>query len=313
MRLAALDLGSLTVRLAVAEGYGPGHRRIVHRGREITGLAEGMTNTGELAHPAMARTLAAVAHFAREIDRRQVERVLAVATQAVRQARNREAFLAEVRKVWPWPVEVLPPAAEARLTLAGVLSVLDPAVPASGPVLVFDLGGGSTEFALIRPGQEPVLLSLPLGVLTLSQTRPLGDPPEPGRVAALQQELRERLQNFRRERFPGLPGSGLRLVGTAGAVTTLAAMSLKMTAYDPERVNNLTLTRGQVEELAALLMSHFEAERARLPGVEAKKAPFMPAGALIVLAVLEMCGAEGLTVSDAGLLEGVMAALAKES
>ncbi len=294
------------MRLAVAESGGAGSCRIVHRGREITGLAEGLNQTGDLAPAATARTLAAVAGFAREIKEQVIERVRAVATQAVRQARNREDFLAELKTVWPWPVDVLAPEEEARLTLTGVLSVLNPQVLARGPVVVFDLGGASTEFALVRPGKEPVLKSLPLGVLTLSQARPLGDPPAPARVAALKAELDRLLGDFWQDHFAGLfPGPG-RLVGTAGAVTTLAAMSLQMTAYDPERVNNLALTRGRVEELAALMSRLPEAQRALLPGLEAKKAGVMVAGVLIVLAIMRACRQEALTVSDAGLLEGVL-------
>ncbi len=131
-------------------------------------------------------------------------------------------------------------------------------------LLVFDVGGGSSEFALVRPGREPVLASLPLGVLTLSQARPLGDPPRPEKVAALKEELAARLSFFYGEAIgPYLQGNP-RLVGTAGAVTTLAAMQLQLRTYDPHKINNLTLTRAQVAALAELLAGLPEAARARL-------------------------------------------------
>jgi exopolyphosphatase/guanosine-5'-triphosphate,3'-diphosphate pyrophosphatase len=128
-------------------------------------------------------------------------------------------------------VEVLAPGEEARLSLTGVLSALAPEILTVPAVLVFDVGGGSSEFALVRKGTAPVFASLPLGVLTLSQARPLGDPPQPGKVAALKEELTAQLEVFYREKFqPHLPAAP-QLVGTAGAVTTRAAMQLGLREY----------------------------------------------------------------------------------
>jgi exopolyphosphatase / guanosine-5'-triphosphate,3'-diphosphate pyrophosphatase len=304
-RFAALDLGSLTVRLAVAEpAPAGGFRVLVHR-REITGLGQDLSATGELAPEGMARTLKALATFQTVMSAQNVEVCRAVGTQALRQARNREDFLAQAHNSLGLTVEVLAPAEEARLSLTGVLSVLNPEF-LTAPVVVFDVGGGSSEFALVRPGQEPVFASLPLGVLTLSQARPLGDPPQPDRVAALKQDLITQLTAFFEQslkpEFQGPP----RLVGTAGAVTTLAAMQLKLPAYDPKVINNAVLTRAQVARLAELVAGLPEAERARLPGLEPAKAGVMVAGALIVLAILEVWRQDLLVVIDAGLLEGVL-------
>jgi exopolyphosphatase/guanosine-5'-triphosphate,3'-diphosphate pyrophosphatase len=229
-----------------------------------------------------------------------------VGTQALRQARNRQVFLDQAQDTLGLAVEVLAPEAEARLSLTGVLTSLAPAVLTAPHVLVFDVGGGSSEFALMRLGQEPVFASLPLGVLTLSQARPLGDPPAPERVVALKEELAARLGSFYQETIrPHLEGDPC-LVGTAGAVTTLAALQLKLRAYDPHKINNLILTREQVAALAALLAGMPEAARARLPGIEPAKAGVMVAGALIILTILTVCRADSLVVIDAGLLEGVL-------
>jgi exopolyphosphatase/guanosine-5'-triphosphate,3'-diphosphate pyrophosphatase len=308
-RFAALDLGSLTVRLAVAEpGAGGGFRVLVHR-REVTGLGQGLAATGELAPEGMARTLTALQDFRRVMADQGVTRYRAVGTQALRQARNRQLFLEQVRNALGLAVEVLSAAAEARLSLAGVMSALNPQI-LTAPVLVFDVGGGSSEFALVAPGQEPVFASLPLGVLTLSQARPLADPPGPEQVAALKQEITAQLTEFSQAvlmaHLTGMP----RLVGTAGAVTTLAAMQLKLKEYDPEKINNLVLTRVQVAALAELMARLSEAERARLIGMEPAKAGVMVAGALIVLTILEIWRQDSLVVVDAGLLEGVLYDLA---
>jgi exopolyphosphatase/guanosine-5'-triphosphate,3'-diphosphate pyrophosphatase len=311
-RFAALDLGSLTVRLAVAEPAPAGQFRVLLHHREITGLGRGLAATNDLAPEAMARTLKALQTFKQLMTAQGVEVFRAVGTQALRQARNRQVFLDRLRDTLGLAVEVLAPEAEARLSLTGVLTSLAPKVLTAPEVLVFDVGGGSSEFAIMRPGQEPVFVSLPLGVLTLSQARPLGDPPRPEKVAALQEELTARLGSFYQEAIrPHLEG-GPCLVGTAGAVTTLAALQLQLRTYDPNKINNLVLTRNQVAALAGLLAGLPEAARARLPGIEPAKAGVMVAGALIVLTILTVCRADSLVVIDAGLLEGVLHEMARQ-
>jgi exopolyphosphatase/guanosine-5'-triphosphate,3'-diphosphate pyrophosphatase len=305
VRLAALDLGSLTVRLAVGEAGEAGRLRVLAQRREVTGLGEGLAQTGVLAPEAMARTLKPLKGFVQELKAQGVARCQAVGTQALRQARNREVFLKELADLG-LQVRLLSPAEEARLTLKGVLSALRPEFLQAPALVVFDVGGGSSEFTLVRPGQEPVFAGLPLGVLTLSQVRPLGAPPRPEAVAALEQEITRQLESFYQASFEHLLPKPPRLVGTAGAVTTLAAMSLKMSPYDPDQINNTILTRPQVEELAALLARLPEAERARLPGMEAAKAGVMVAGALIVLTILKTFRQDTLITIDAGLLEGVL-------
>jgi exopolyphosphatase / guanosine-5'-triphosphate,3'-diphosphate pyrophosphatase len=309
-RFAALDLGSLTVRLAVAERSPGGELQVLAQLREITGLGQGLAATGNLAPKGMARTLEALKNFKEVMSAHQVTVCRAVGTQALRQARNRQHFLDEVRDTLGLAVEVLAPEAEARLSLTGVLTALAPVVLAAPEVLVFDVGGGSTEFALVSRGREPVFASLPLGVLTLSQARPLGDPPRPEKVAALKEELAARLSWFSQEAIgPYLQGNP-RLVGTAGAVTTLAAMQLTLRVYDANKINNLTLTRAQVAALADVLAGLPEAARARLAGIEPAKAGVMVAGALIVLTILEVHRQDSLVVIDAGLLEGVLHGMA---
>ena len=207
-RFAALDLGSLTVRLAIAGAHPPGEFRLLLHRREITGLGQGLALTGELAPEGMDRTLRALKLFGQIIADYQVEKIRMVATHALRVAANGPAFLARLRVSLGLTVEVLSPEEEARLSLQGVLTALAPQyLPA--PVLVFDVGGGSSEFALVRPGLEPRFASLPLGVLTLSQAHPLGDPPEPEKVAVLHQELSQRLGRLRDADFaPGPNGLG---------------------------------------------------------------------------------------------------------
>jgi exopolyphosphatase/guanosine-5'-triphosphate,3'-diphosphate pyrophosphatase len=310
---AALDVGSLTVRLAVAEALAGGQYRLLAHRREITGLGRELAATNELAPEDMARTLAALKEFQQVMADHRVEIYRAVGTQALRQARNRRDFLDRVHDSLGLALEVLAPLAEAQLSLTGVMSALDPEVLAAPAVLVFDVGGGSSEFALVRPQREPVFASLPLGVLTLSQARPVGDPPEPEKVVALQKELIDRLSLFHEEIIsPHLDAAPL-LVGTAGAVTTLAAMQLKLKDYDPKKVDNLRLARSQVEALTREMARLPEAARARLIGMEPGKAGVMVTGGLLVLAIMTVWSQDRLVVIDAGLLEGILAGLAAET
>ncbi len=310
-RIAAVDLGSLTVRLAVAEVVESGSFQVILHLREITGLGREVAETGVLSRADQDHTLEALRGFAGEMAARGVTRGQGVATQAVRQAQNGKEFLQEAADVLNLPVRLLSPEEEAYLTWRGVLSALDPKYLDDGPLLVFDVGGGSSEFILVRPGQEPTFAGLPLGVLSVSQARPLGDPPHPHKVEDLKRELRRTLQNFYQPRFGVLLEKSPLLVGTAGSVTTLAAVAQDMTEYDPARVNNYILTKKEVAELAALMAALPESERARLPGIEPAKAGVMVAGALIVQAILAVSGQDHLVAIDAGLLEGVLAELAQ--
>jgi exopolyphosphatase/guanosine-5'-triphosphate,3'-diphosphate pyrophosphatase len=260
----------------------------------------------------MARSFKALTVFVRVMLDQGVEAVRLVGTQALRQARDQEVFVRQVQEELGLPVEILSPEAEARLSLKGVLSALAPELMEAPELVIFDVGGGSAEWALIRQGQKPQFASLPLGVLTLSQTIPLGDPPQAEALAAMKREILRRLEEFQQQHLqPFLHGTP-RLVGTAGAVTTLAALALVLSPYDASRVNNLLLTRGQVGALTELLCRLPEADRARLPGMEPAKAGVMVAGALIIQTILEIFQQDSLVVIDAGLLEGVLGEMAEK-
>jgi exopolyphosphatase/guanosine-5'-triphosphate,3'-diphosphate pyrophosphatase len=310
-RIAAVDIGSLTVRLAVAEVVEPGRFQVIWHHREVTGLGREVAETGLLSRADQERTLTALGDFAREMAARGVNRGRGVATQAVRQAGNGLEFLRAAEKVLNLPVRLLAAEEEAHLSLSGVLSALDRKHRDAGPLLVFDVGGGSSEFILVRQSREPVFAGLPLGVLSLSRARPLGDPPRPDRVADLSAELFRDLQEFYRQHFGELLEDSPTLVGTAGAVTTLAAMAQGLKEYDPQRVDNYILTKEQVAGLAGRLAALPEKERALLPGIEPAKAGVMVAGVLIIQTILQVFGQDHLVTIDAGLLEGVLAELAK--
>jgi exopolyphosphatase/guanosine-5'-triphosphate,3'-diphosphate pyrophosphatase len=310
-RIAAIDLGSLTVRLAVAEVEEPGKFRVILHRRAITGLGREVATTGRIDKADQDRTLEALRGFAQEMAGHEVARGLAVATQAVRQAFNGEEFLQAAQEVLPVPLRLLAPEEEAQLTMQGVLSALDPKYRDAGPILIFDVGGGSSEFVLVRPEDEPRFAGLPIGVLSMTRARPLGDPPQRYRVEDLKRELRSSLLRFYQPHFGVLLSKPPILVGTAGSVTTLAALDQDMTEYDPQRINNYVLSKQDITDMATLLAALPEKERAELPGIEPEKAGVMVAGALIIQTILSVTCQDHLVVIDAGLLEGVLAEVAR--
>ena len=299
------------MRLAVAEVEEPGKFRVILHRRAITGLGREVATTGRLDQADQDRTLEALRGFAQEIAGHEVARGLAVATQAVRQAFNGEEFLQAAQEVLPVPLRLLAPEEEAHLTMQGVMSALDPKYRDAGPILIFDVGGGSSEFVLVRPEDEPRFAGLPIGVLSMTRARPLGDPPQRYRVEDLKRELRSSLLRFYQPHFGVLLSKPPILVGTAGSVTTLAALDQDMTEYDPQRINNYVLSKQDITDMATLLAALPEKERAELPGIEPEKAGVMVAGVLIIQTILSVTGQDHLVVIDAGLLEGVLAEVAR--
>lgn len=298
-RFAAIDVGTNTVRLLVAEARAPGAYAVMHQAQAITRLGEGLEATGRLTAAAIERTVAALAEYAEAARRLGALAVRAVATSAAREAANQEAFLTAAATAG-CAVEIVGPDEEARLTTLGALSLLPR--PASR-CLVIDIGGGSTELTRAVGGLPRASVSLPLGVVKLTERFLPDDPPAAAALAALRVHVREALAvgvSFRGDLGPA------EAIGTAGTVTTLAALELGLDPYDPERVTGHRLTSGRVRELLARLAGMPLAERRRLPGLEPGRADVIVAGTCLLAETLAVLGFEALTVSDGGLREGVL-------
>lgn len=299
---AAVDVGSNTVRLLVGECR---EGQVVPRRyfRRITRLGGGGTSEEGLCADAMARTMAALKECGKILQEEKIARVRAVGTAALRSADNAAPFVQQVRSSLHIPLEIIDGEEEARLSAGGVLSALMPSPERS---LIFDIGGGSTEFILWSQGRTMFHRSYPLGVVRLSETCSSDRERHP-----LIDETLRRLQDDLDD--AGL-GTALRepaclLVGTAGTVTTLAALHLEMTEYDWRRVNNLVLPRRSLQELRRRLGGLSVAEREALPGMEAGRGDLIVPGLDIVLGILKLTERSRLTVSDFGLLEGVLLSL----
>lgn len=299
-RLATVDLGTNTVRLLVVEVEGGEWRRL-HQSQRVTRLGEGQAAAGRLLEAPMRRTVDTVSEFIAAARGLGVSDIRAVATSAVREAPNRDEFLARLRAATGLDVEVVSGEEEARLTLQGVAAALP---RLGGSFVLFDIGGGSTEFVLGERGRLGAAVSLRLGVVRLAERFVDEGPVDWERFAVMRGEIEGRLVREMPARIAEARAPAL--VGTAGTVTTLAALDLGLAAYDADRVHGHVLTRETVERLLRRLGALAMAERARLPCLEPGRADVIIPGIAICLAVMGRLGYDSLVVSDRGLREGIL-------
>jgi exopolyphosphatase/guanosine-5'-triphosphate,3'-diphosphate pyrophosphatase len=282
MRVAAVDLGTNSTRLLVADVDG-GRVEEVVRLSEITRLGEGVDERRKLLPLPVARVRNVLSDYRREVERLGAERVLTIGTSAVRDAENGEAFLGEIEWSYGFTTRLVTGDEEAGLTLRGVAT----GRPLDERTLVLDVGGGSTE--LIMTSERT---SIDVGSVRLTERHLRSDPPAPGALAAAASEVRGLLPQL----------EPTTAVGVAGTITTLAALELG--GYDPDRVHGFHLSRAAVEQQLERLASLPLAERRELPGLEPERAPVIVGGALIVSTVLDRYGLQGLEVSERDLLHG---------
>ncbi len=300
--LAAIDAGSNTLRLLLGR-VARGRVLPEQYQRRITRLAGGFTHEEGLSPVAMERTLLAFGDFSSICRAADVKQIAAVGTAAFRLAVNGPSFAAEIQRRFGIPLEIISGEREAELMAAGVLSALD---APDQPSLIVDIGGGSTELVLVSCGEVLWSCSLPLGVVRLSEDYPTG---ENRRKAIL-----DRLSSVRPMigdacRQAHLVPKDLVLVGTAGTVTTLAALDMQMSDYDWRKVNGYRMRRAGVERWLQQLGPMTASERESLAGMEAGRGDLIVAGIEILCGVMGLVGTAELVVSDFGILEGLLLSL----
>lgn len=305
MLLAGIDIGTLTCRLLIGRVADDGRVTEIYADRRILRLGEGVDRDRLLRPDAMARVIATLRDWRAIIDRHRPAACAAVATSAVRQARNQEEFLARVRQEVGFDVEVISGEEEARRTLLGIRSGLPGGVTS---FLGLDIGGGSTEFIVDRLGQAPVVRSIELGVVRLTERLLTGDPPTAGQIQAARELIRENTERVRKS-LGVLEGTAL--VGTAGTITTLAAMAQKLPAYESHRIHNYRLSLEAIQELERDILSRTKFQRRGMLGLEAGREDVVAAGTLILHEIMDVLGYGEILVSDFGLREGVLLDLAE--
>ncbi|MFJ2114568.1 MULTISPECIES: exopolyphosphatase [unclassified Streptomyces] len=302
-RVAAIDCGTNSIRLLIADADpDTGELTDLDRRMTVVRLGQGVDRTGRLAPEALERTFAACREYAAVIKEHGVERIRFVATSASRDAENRDEFVGGVLEILGVEPEVITGDEEAALSFTGATREL----PGRDSRLVVDIGGGSTEFVV---GEDRVRAarSVDIGCVRLTERHlvhdgTVEDPPSAGRIAAIRADIEAALDLAERTVPLREPRT---LVGLAGSVTTVAAVALGLTAYDPTAIHRARISYEQVKAVTDRMLTTTHDERAAIPVLHAGRVDVIGAGCLILLAVMERTGANEVVVSEHDILDGI--------
>jgi exopolyphosphatase/guanosine-5'-triphosphate,3'-diphosphate pyrophosphatase len=266
---------------------------------EIVRLGAGVDRTGELAPEALERTFTALRAYAADISRLGAERVRMVATSATRDARNRGELVAGVRAILGVDPEVISGDEEAALSYAGAAAELP---HAATPILVADIGGGSTELVLGDSSGVLAARSVNIGCVRMAERHFRTDPPDPAEAAAIVADVNAAL-DLAEQTVPLREAA--TLVGVAGTVTTIAALAAGLPEYDSERIHLLSTPAGAVAEVTGKLLAMTHSERAALPVMHPGRVDVIAAGALVLRTLVERVGLPAVIASERDILDGL--------
>ncbi|WP_299953646.1 Ppx/GppA phosphatase family protein [uncultured Modestobacter sp.] len=313
-RVAAIDCGTNSIRLLVADVPAEGAHTDLLRRMEVVRLGQGVDATGRLAPEAIERTRVVLAEYAAQARELGAERVRMVATSASRDAANRDEFEAMVVATLGQLPDVVPGVEEAELSFLGATASLAAAAQAHGqaaprpPYLVVDIGGGSTEFVLGDAAGVRAARSVDVGCVRLTERHLRSDPPPPDEVQAAEADVRAALDLVAAE----VPvGEAATLVGLAGSVTTVAALALGLTAYDPAAIHGSRIPVGAVRSVTAGLLTATRARRAASPVMHPGRVDVIGAGALVLRVIMDAFELEDVVVSEHDILDGIALRLAR--
>ena len=305
VRLAAIDVGSNSVHMVVADVGAGGRIEVVDRVKEMVRLGRRAFSTGRLGAEAMQLAARTLRTFARLARARHVEQLTAVATSAVRESRNGAEFVRRLRRETGLEVRVISGIEEARLISRAAHHALG---LEGGPHLLIDVGGGSVEISLARDGRPLWLRSFPLGTARLTERFILRDPPSAGQVRQLERHLARELRPvLDRVRRAGV----VRAIGTSGTVNTLVSMAHAARGEDMLRLHGSSATAAEIARLRRRVLAVGPAKRADLPGMEAKRVDLMPASAVLLDFILTRAGIGEIMACTWALREGLLLELAR--
>jgi len=301
-KVAAVDIGTNTIRLLVVSGNKQSWE-ILHQAMETSRLGQGLRSkdgSAMLQREAMERSLDVIQSYVKQAQEMQVDEIRLVATSAVREASNGPEFTSEVFRRTGMQTEVVSGEKEAALSLKGVGMTIDD----REGILVLDIGGGSTEFILSQNGEILKAKSIPVGAVVMTERYLHNDHPKSHELktmrAFIQKSLEPILEEF---------GNKMPLVGTAGTITTIGAVYLKMECYDYQKINGLTLHRKDIKSILKNFNSVPLIERRKIVGLEPKRADIITAGTEILMMIMNEFNYTDMLVSDFGLREGIIAEL----
>jgi exopolyphosphatase/guanosine-5'-triphosphate,3'-diphosphate pyrophosphatase len=297
MSVAAIDIGTNSVRLLILDETG----KQVAREMEITRLGQGVDRTGVLSDVAMERTVIVLQRYAELLNRHRAKDLRMTTTSAARDASNRDEFYTRVRAAVGQDPELLSGEDEAKLSFAGATASL-PASPSG--FIVFDIGGGSTEFA--RGVSEPErFLSLDIGAVRVTERYLNSDPPTADQLALARRDVSALLEEARKRLEPQGNESW---VGLAGTVTTFAAHAAQTKRYAPELTHGKRLSRQLVDDFTTTLAAIPSSQRATML-MEPKRAPVIVGGALVLQSIMHDFELDSITTSEHDILDGLAASL----
>ncbi len=301
MRVAAIDCGTNSIRLFIADIDGGNFREVV-RDMEIVRLGQGVDQTGQFHPDAIARTLAAVDKFAAEIAKRGVEKIRFCATSATRDATNRHLFVDGVRERLGIEPEVISGNEEAALSFAGAIQDLD---PAEGPFLVIDIGGGSTEFVFGTSTVEAAR-SVNIGCVRMTERHFANDPATPEQIELARTDIQAAIAQAAAE----VPITQAKtLVAVAGTATTVAAAALNLPEYDRYSIHLARISAAQVHDASTMFLTKNREERLALGYIHPGRVDVIPAGALVLSEIIKATGATGFVASESDILDGMARSL----
>jgi len=298
--IASIDIGSNTARLLILEPKGDQKFNLLASKRNITRLGEGIEAQGKLTEHRMQNTLKVLSIFRQICLENDDPPIFAVATSAVREASNGQEFVRRAKKETGIDIKIITWEEEAKLTLEGVYWKIP---HENRRVITFDIGGGSTEFILSQGKNIKDFCSTSLGVVKLTEKFITQHPVDEREYHSLQNHLQYELQTVKKKLSAFLPEL---LIGTAGTVTTLAALKENIYPYDPEKIHGSTFSRPEAEAILDDLKGRSLSQRLLLKPIETGREDLIIAGTAIVLETMRAFGCEILTVSEYSLREGLI-------
>ncbi len=297
MRVAVVDIGTNSTRLLIADVKAAGLEEVERR-TTVTNMGRGIDHAGLICSEAVEDVCEVIGDYKARYEEMGAERVMAIATSAVRDAANGEAFIAELRERFSLYARLLTGEEEAHLTYLGATAHR----PADDHTLVFDIGGGSTELVIGAGREIGFHTSLQAGTIRQSERHLTSDPPDPHELEDLATDIRHLIERA----IAAQPDDGrpVRAIAVAGTPTSLAAIDQELEPYDPGRVHGYRLGMRRIQHMLSRLSSLPLAERLRMPGLHPGRAPTIVAGTVILVQVMRAFGLQEVEVSELDILHG---------
>jgi len=292
MRVAVVDVGTYSTRLSIAEVEN-GNFKILHEEGYITALGRGVKRTGKLSKEGIEETLKVIKRFKKLCEEYGVERCIVLGTEALRVAENREEFLKKLKELG-LELKIIPPEEEGRYAYLGAYFAVKP----RGKVCVIDQGGGSTEFVFGEGTKVEEVVSLPFGIVNLTERFIKNDPPTEEEIKELLEFLDAEIKKVKRPVDT--------LVGLGGTITTIAALEYGVYPYDPQKINGKVLTKEQLKRWFEKLSKMTIEERKKFPQIEDRRAEAIVPGVAMFWRTLEAFGKDRIVVSDWAVKQGAI-------